>query len=335
MNKNGEQGYLGSRAKKAFSTYGGILIVLFLFILLFALTTNTFFRKDNLILILRQAAISCLTAFGVTIVLIAGSIDLSVGSVYGISGIIAGMLFVRMHAPIWLLFVVAIALGALIGLFNGLVVTKTSIPAFIATLGVSYICRGAAYLISGGVVITVMDNAFNQIGMGSVLDIPLPIYYMVVVFIILGLLLNKTRTGRYIYARGSNPLAARFAGIKSNKILVLAHVIVSVLAALTGVIGVARLFSATPGMGEGSEIDAIAAVVIGGTSMAGGKGSLIGTFVGSVIITVMGNGLNHLGVSPYWQQVVKGALIILAVGFDGFKRQAEMKRMQKIAVSAK
>ncbi len=316
---------------KIFSGYGGVLLVLLAFVLLFSLGTTTFFKPDNLVLVIRQASIACLMAFGVTFVLIAGSINLGIGGVYGISGICTSMVIIKMGLPIWLGVLAAIAIGLLCGLFCGFVVTKTEIPAFIATLGVSYILRGAAYLVSGGVQITVMQENVNAIGVGAFLGIPLPIYYMIVVMILLDLLLSRTCTGRYIYATGSNATAARFAGISSDMIIILVHCIACILAALSGFLNMARLYSATPGMGEGSEIDAIVAVVIGGTSMAGGKGTLVGTLIGSLIIAVMSNGLNHFGLNSYWQQVAKGVLLIVAVGLDGMKKQVETKRLMKKA----
>lgn len=316
---------------RIFSGYGGVLLVLLVFILLFSLGTDTFFKKDNLILIIRQASIACLMAFGVTFVLISGSINLGIGGVYGISGICTAMMVVKMGFPIWAGILTAIVIGLLCGLFCGIVVTKTEIPAFIATLGVSYILRGAAYLVSGGVQITVMQEDLNYIGVGAFLGIPLPIYYMIGVMLILDLLLSRTCTGRYIYATGSNATAAKFAGINSGMIIILVHCIACVLSALSGFINMARLYSATPGMGEGSEIDAIVAVVIGGTSMAGGKGTLVGTLIGSLIIAVMSNGLNHFGLNSYWQQVAKGVLLIVAVGLDGMKKQVETKRLMKKA----
>lgn len=313
------------------SSYGGILLVLLVFVLLFSFGTDTFFKPSNLLLVIRQASIACLMAFGATFVLIAGSINLGIGGVYGISGICTAMAIIKGGAPIWTGLLLAVVIGLACGLFCGLIVTKTDIPAFIATLGVSYILRGAAYLVSGGTQITVMYDKLNRIGMGMFLNIPLPIYYMIVIMIVLSLLLNHTRTGRYVYATGSNPTASRFAGINSDMIVILVHCICCILAALSGFINMARLYSAVPGMGEGSEIDAIVAVVIGGTSMAGGKGSLFGTLVGSLIIAVMSNGLNHFGLNSYWQQVATGALLIIALGLDSLKKSVETRRLMKKA----
>lgn len=325
--KNKKRNFSGS----IMSGYGGILLVLLVFVLLFSLGTDTFFKASNIILVIRQASIACLMAFGVTFVLIAGSINLGVGSVYGISGICTAMLIIKEGLPIWAGMLGAVAVGLFCGLFCGLIIVKTNIPAFIATLGVSYILRGATYLLSGGVQISVMYDKLNNIGMGMFLGIPLPIYYMIGALIILGLVLGNTRTGRYIYATGSNATAARFAGINTDRITILVHCIACILAALSGFINMARLYNASPGMGEGSEIDAIVAAVIGGTSMAGGSGSLVGTLIGSLIIAVMSNGLNHFGLNSYWQQVATGSLLIIALGLDEFKKHMELRRLMKKA----
>ena len=327
MMKSNKKSFMNS----IMSGYGGILLVLLVFVLLFSLGTDTFFKPNNIILVIRQASIACLMAFGVTFVLIAGSINLGVGSVYGISGICTAMLIINEGLPIWVGIAGAVVIGLLCGLFCGIITVKTNIPAFIATLGVSYILRGATYLISGGVQITVMYDKLNNIGMGAFLGIPLPIYYMIATVIILGLILGNTRTGRYIYATGSNVTAARFAGINTEWIMILVHCIACVLAALSGFVNMARLYNASPGMGEGSEIDAIVAAVIGGTSMAGGSGSLVGTLIGSLIIAVMSNGLNHFGLNSYWQQVATGSLLIIALGLDELKKHMELKQIMKKA----
>ncbi|MDO4343180.1 MAG: ABC transporter permease [Eubacteriales bacterium] len=325
-----ETGVLG----KIFAGHGGILAVLILFILLFSTTTATFLKGPNIILIIRQASTSCLTAFGITLVLIAGSIDLSIGSVGALAGIVAGLLLTEAEAPVSAAVLAAVMTGLLAGMVSGLIITRIGIPAFITTLGVSYICRGAAYLLSGGQSITLMIGKFNDLGTGSFLGIPLLIWYMLVVMLVLGVFMTRTRTGRYIYARGSNPTAARFAGIRADGLLVLVHCIACSLAGFAGAINAARVFGATPGAGEGGEIDAICAAVLGGTSMAGGSGSLVGTLLGALIVCVMSNGLNHAGLNAYWQQVVKGLLVIIAVGIDIIKRKIENQRLMAKALEA-
>lgn len=320
--------------EKLFSGYGGVLIVLVLFFLFFTFSTKNFFKVDNLILVLRQASTSCLTAFGITLVLLVGSIDLSVGAVYGFAAMLASMSIVNNGAPVWTGVLIAAVVGAAVGLLNGTIITKTSIPAFIGTLAVQYACRGLTYIISGGTAVTIMAEEFNRIGTASLLGLPITIYYMLVILIVLAVLLNRTKIGRYLFATGSNKTAAEFAGIKANRMIVLAHVIASTLAGLAGTVNAARVYSCTPGLGAGSEIDAIAAVVIGGTSMSGGHGSLVGTLIGTLIIAVMGNGFNHIGLNPYWQQVAKGVLLLVAVGLDGVKRRIETRRLMAAAAAA-
>ncbi len=314
-----------------FSGYGGVLIVLILFIVLFSLVTKTFFRKDNLILVLRQACTSGIMAAGVTCVLTAGSINLGLGAIYGLSAMTAALAMTRAGVPIALGLILSLVIGCLLGAACGLIITKTGIPAFIATLGVQYIARGLTYIISGGTTATLMNDPLNQIGIGSLFGIPYPIFYMIFVMIILYIVMNRTKVGRYISATGSNSVAARFAGINTDKMIMLVHMIAGLLAGLSGFVNNARTFAATPTAGEGTEIDAIAAVVIGGTSMAGGKGTLIGTAIGCLVIAVMGNGLNHIGLNSYYQMVLKGVLIIIAVGIDGVKKRAEIAAQMKKA----
>lgn len=315
--------------------HGGILAVLLIFVFLFSVTTTTFLKGPNIVLIIRQASTSCLMAFGMTVVLIAGSIDLSIGAVGALSGIVAGLLLTEGKMPVLVAVAAACLVGLIAGLANGLIITKIGIPPFIATLGISYICRGAAYLLSGGQAITLMMDEFNKLGISSVLGVPVLIWYMLIVIAILGVFMTRTRTGRYIYARGSNPTAAKFAGIKADKLLILVHCIACGLAGFAGAINAARVFGATPGAGEGGEIDAICAAVLGGTSMAGGSGSLVGTLLGALIVCVMSNGLNHAGLNAYWQQVVKGLLVIIAVGIDIMKRKMETQRLMAKALEEK
>ncbi len=314
-----------------FSGYGGVLIVLILFLILFSLVTKTFLRKDNLILVLRQACTSGIMAMGVTCVLTAGSIDLGLGAIYGFSAMTAALFMTRAGVPIVIGLLISLIVGCLMGFVSGFIITKTGIPAFIATLGIQYIARGLTYIISGGTTVTLMNDPLNQIGIGSFLGLPYPIFYMIFVIIILYLIMNRMKVGRYISATGSNAVAARFAGINTSKMIILVHMIAGLLAGLSGFVNNARTFSATPTAGEGTEIDAIAAVVIGGTSMAGGKGTLIGTAIGCLVIAVMGNGLNHIGLNSYYQMVLKGVLIIVAVGIDLVKKQAEITAQMKKA----
>ena len=312
--------------------YSGILVVLVVFFIVNSVFTDTFLSTDNIILVARQTATSCMLGFGLTIVLASGSFDLSLGAVYGLCGVLSG-LWCLAGWPIWINIPVVILIAMAFGFVNGIVITKTLVPAFIATLGTQYISTGISYLISGGRNYALMVDSFNVIGTGRIFGLPIQIYYALFLFIVLGLLLNRTRTGRYIQATGSSMIAAQFAGINTTKIKIIVHVLCSALAGFAGITNTARLFNVSPA-NEANPIDAICAVVIGGTSMAGGNGTLVGTLFGAMVMTVLSNGLNHMGLNSYWQQVIKGILIIGAVAFDGYKRLAEERAITRAIVKS-
>ena len=316
-----------SKLASAMGRYGGILIVLALFFLAYALFTETFLTVNNMILILRQAATSLLMAFGLTIVFAAGSFDQSLGSVFGLTGMLAGLWAIA-GMPVPLILVLTSLVAVAFGLLNGLLITKTAVPAFIVTLGTQFIAKGISYLAAGGRNYAVVIDKFNYVGTGIIAELPIQIYYAVFLFIILSLLLNQSKLGRHIQATGSNKVAAQFAGIQTTRIIIFVHVLCSLMAGFAGVTNTARLFNASPA-NESNSIDPICAVVIGGTSMAGGNGTLIGTVFGALVMTVMANGLNHMGISPYWQQIIKGVLIIAAVALDGFKRTREQQQITR------
>jgi len=208
-----------------------------------------------------------------------------------------------------------------IGAFNGLMVSKTAIPPFIVTLATMNIARGAAYVYTGGQPIRVMSDQFNFIGAGYVRNIPTPIIYLVIILIITYIILNRSKLGRHIYAVGGNRQAAIFSGIKIGKVLFFAYTYSGLLAGIAGVVLASRMFSGQPTAGDGAEMDAIAAVVLGGTSMNGGIGKIGGTVIGGLVIGVLNNGLNLLGVNSFWQYIVKGAVILIAVYVDNVKKK--------------
>jgi len=220
--------------------------------------------------------------------------------------------------------VVAVICGLLVGLmvgaFNGFLISRTSIPPFIVTLATMNIARGASYVYTGGQPIRVMSDSFNFIGAGYVGDLPMPIVYLVIIVMISYFIMSKSKLGRHIYAVGGNPQAARFSGIKNSRVLFFAYVFSGLMAAIAGIVLASRMFSGQPTAGQGAEMDAIAAVVLGGTSMGGGVGKIGGTVIGALIIGVLSNGLNLLGINSFWQFIVKGVVILIAVYVDFIKK---------------
>ena len=246
--------------------------------------------------------------------IILAEIDLSVGAVLTFTAVVTAMTL--KHHSTLVGIVVGLLVGAAAGLVNGLLVTKTRMPSFIATLAMMSVLAGLALQLTQGNPVAVTDYSFQNIGQARAAGIPVPVWIMVAVFVVFGLLLARTRYGRYVYATGDNVEAARLSGIPADRVKILAFVISGTLAALAGFIVTARLSTAEPTAGTGLELEAIAAVIIGGTSLAGGRGDLIGTIVGALILGVIDNGMNLLDVSPFLQSVVKGLVILFAVLLD-------------------
>lgn len=297
----------------------GILIALTAIVAFFAFfprTGSVFLTTGNIMNILRQASTNLLIALAMTLVIILGGIDLSVGSIVALTGVVTGGLIAYNGLPVWVAVIGAILVGLFFGLMNGFIISKTSIPAFIVTLSTMNIGRGLAYIYTGGAPIRVVSDDFNFIGSGYVFGIPIPVLYLLAFTIVFAYTMNKTKLGRHIYAVGGNPEAARFSGINNSKITLIVYTLSGLMAAISGVVLASRMFSGQPTAGEGAEMDAIAAVVIGGTSMSGGIGTIGGTIIGGLIIAVLNNGLNLMNVSSFWQLVVKGVIILIAAYVD-------------------
>lgn len=297
----------------------GIIIALLamcVFLVIFPTTRTTFLTPKNVFNILRQNASNLFLATGMTMVIILGGIDLSVGSVIALSGVAAAGCVANLGLPEAVGFLIAIAIGAAVGMANGFVICKTDIPPFIVTLASMNITKGIALVLTGGSPIRCMTDAFKFPGAGYVGPVPTPIILMIIVFIIAALIINRTQLGRHIYAVGGNAQAAKFSGISVQKVKFLVYTYTGVMAGIAGVVVASRLYSGTPIAGDGAEMDAIAAVVVGGTSMSGGFGRLGGTLIGVLIIGVLNNGLNLMGVDSNWQYIVKGLVILLAVYVD-------------------
>lgn len=293
----------------------GILLAFLLLMVALTFLSDSFLTARNLLNIARQVSINAIIAAGMTFVILTAGIDLSVGSVLAFSGaIIAGLL--AAGRPLLLCLGAGLLLGALLGVINGLIVTRGGVQPFIATLAMLTIARGATLVYTDGRPITGLPDAFVWLGAGDIGPIPVPVLIMGAVFLGAYVVLTQTVLGRYVYAIGGNEEAARLSGVNVTFYKTLAYVISGALAAVSGIILTARLNSAQPTAGGGYELDAIAAVVLGGTTLAGGEGSIAGTLLGAFIIGVLNNGLNLLNVSSFYQQVVKGVVILLAVLLD-------------------
>jgi ribose/xylose/arabinose/galactoside ABC-type transport system permease subunit len=306
--------------------YGIIAVFALLCIAAAVLTHGTFLQPDNLRNVLRQVSMESIIAVGMTLVIISGGIDLSVGSTVALTGVIACLTMTNLPGPFLVVFPVSVLVGllagALCGAFNGFFVTKFDIPPFITSLAVMTAARGLSYIICGGQPIWNLPDGFSWVGRGFVFGfVPVPVIVMFL-FIIAGhIFLSQTRYGRYVYAVGGNAEAARLSGINVKRYLFLVYVLIGVLAAVAGIILASRLGAGDPKSGMMWELTVIAAVVVGGTSLNGGEGSIVGTFFGALIIGVVNNTLNLMNVDAYWQQVVLGSVILSAVLLDRMKNR--------------
>lgn len=295
------------------------LIVLLILCVVMSILNDRFWTWGNIITVLRQTSINAIIAAGMTFAILIGGIDLSVGSVLAICGAIAATL-ISSGMDVVLVILLTLLLGLGIGLANGILISKGRLQPFIATLGTMTLLRGFVLVYTQGKPITTSGGAdsaiFSKIGTGYFLHIPIPIYIMILVFIIAYYILRHLRMGRYIYALGSNEEATMYSAIKTDNVKLFVYSAAGMLAALAGIIITARLGSAQPTAGTGYELDAIAAVVLGGTSMSGGVGTISGTVIGALIIGLLNNALNLLQVPSYYQDVAKGVVILIAVLLD-------------------
>lgn len=295
----------------------GALIALILLIVVISIISPEFRTVGNFLSLLRQSSINGLIAFGMTFVILTGGIDLSVGSVLALSTALCAK-FIANGMPVGLAILLALIIGTCFGLISGVLITKGRLQPFIATLITMTVFRGATMIFMDGKPISNLGDSFllKFIGKGSIFGIPVPVILFIAIFVLFIFILEKTVFGRRIYATGSNWKSAKLSGVNIDKTKLAAYAISGCMAALAGLILLSRLGSAQPTLGSGYELDAIAAVALGGTSMNGGRGRIWGTFVGVLIIAVLNNGLNILGVSSYYQDVVKGVVILIAVLSD-------------------
>ncbi|MBD8952580.1 MAG: ribose ABC transporter permease [Subdoligranulum sp.] len=311
--------------KSYFKRNAGIMIGLVALCVVIAFRSDSFLTYENIMNVLRQSAQNIFIASGMTIILIAGGIDLSVGSVVGLVGVMVGTM-VNDGMPILLAVGICLVVGALMGTFNGMILSRTTLPPFIVTYALMTILRGGIYVYTGGTTVRIDDRSFIAVGTGYTLGIPNPVWYMAVILAIVYLILNRTKLGRHIYAIGGNEKAAEFSGIDVKNVRLFVYVFSGIMAAVAGIVLAARSYSGQPTAGTGAEMDAIEACVLGGCSMAGGYGFIGGTIIGALIIAIMNNGLNLMRIDSYWQMVAKGVIVLIAVYVDYVKNQ---KKNQK------
>ena len=302
----------------------GILIGLLAICVIIAMKSPNFLTQDNIMNVLRQISTTMYLASAMTMVLIAGGIDLSVGSIIAVSGVVAGTL-VTDGVPIPLVILICLLLGALCGTVSGAIISTTTLPPFIVTFSMMSILRGITYVYTGGTTVRIDDRNYINLGTGYLFGIPLPVIYLLVVLVIVFIILNKTRLGRHIYAIGGNQKAAEFSGIRVRKVRMFVYIFSGIMGSLAGMVLSARSYSGNPVAGNGAEMDAIAAVVLGGASMAGGYGYIGGTMIGALIIGLLNNGLNLMRIDSYWQIILKGIVILVAVYVDYVKNLKKNK----------
>jgi ribose transport system permease protein len=302
------------------------LLALALMVVALSILSDNFLTPDNSWNILRQISVNLCLSIGMTLVILSGGIDLSVGAILGLAGAVAagllkngitlGAFDMRLEFTVTGAIVAGLAVGGAAGWFNGFAITRFQLPPFVATLGMLSIARGLTMLWTGGFPITSLGSTFGFLGTGAFLGMPMPVWIMLALVAVFVVVTRRTRFGRHLYAVGGNERAARLTGLNVPRIKLAVYTLAGALAGVAGLIVTARLDSAQPNAGLGYELDSIAAVVIGGTSLSGGRGSIWGTVLGCLIIGVLNNGLFLLNVSPFWQQVIKGGVILLAVAID-------------------
>lgn len=297
----------------------GLFSILILISVLFGSINGNFFSLYNIQNIFKQSSINGLLAFGMTFLILLGCIDLAVGSTLALVGYVTGIMIVNYNMPLYIVIPISLIFGALLGAINGVLVSKIKLQPFIATLITMTIYRGCTLILSNGLPVRNINNVspfMKYINRGEILNLPISMIIYLLIFIVLWFILSKTVFGKHLYATGGNEEAARLSTVPTIKIKMIAYSISGFLAGLAAILYVARYNSIYPNAGQGAELDAIAAVVIGGTSMTGGKGKIVGTLIGALIIGILNNGLNLLGVSSFYQEVIKGIVILFAVVAD-------------------
>jgi erythritol transport system permease protein len=321
---------------------GRAILALVVLVVIFGYLSPTFLQFTNIEILAKQTAINAILAIGMTFVIITGGIDLSVGSLVGLTAMIAGLLInegleasalaVIVYPHTWMVLVLSLAAGTLVGAVNGFIITRFSVAPFIATLGMLYVARGAAGLLNNGNTFPNLigreelgNTGFSQLGTGSLFGISWAIWIMIAFALVAWFITTRTPFGRAVYAVGGNERSAELSGVRVRRTKMLVYMISGFCAATVGLIIASQLVASHPATGVFFELNAIAAVVLGGTSLAGGRGTIVGTLIGAFVIGVLTVGLNQLGVSSFWQQVIKGVVIVLALIIDQLQQRAERR----------
>ena len=308
MNKN--------KLVQQLATFGSLIIL----IIFFSITSSTFLSIDNFLSIALQTAVIGIVALGSTFVIITSGIDLSVGAIVAFSGVMMGFAM-QAVMPTFISILIGLLSGVALGVAIGLFITKAKLPPFIVTLGFMMMVRGLVLALTNGMPISGLNDGFDKLAAGTILKIPYPVIFLIVLAVVLGFVLKNTKIGKYVYAIGSNEDASKLSGVNVDRVKLFVYGLSGLMCAISGIILASRLISAQPTEGMGYEMDAIAAVVIGGASLAGGTGTIFGTMLGAFIMTVLKNGLTMLNVSGMWQQVAVGAVVLGAVYIDNLKNK--------------
>jgi ribose transport system permease protein len=300
-----------------------IFLSVLAFAMLLALSSPNFLNRANLIALLVGLSFDMIVAVGMTILMVSGGFDMSVGSVLALAGAVAGYSITKFGAPVWLGILLGLLTGVLIGLVNGLLVTKIRVNPFIATLGMMQVVRGIVFLVTSGLGISNLPDAFNYFGQEKLLGLQIPVWIMLFLVIVGEILLRRWSFFRQSYFVGGNERSARLSGINIDKVKIINFIIVALMAAVSGILLAGRMGTASVSAGLGAELRVISAVVIGGASLSGGEGSIVGALLGVILLNLISNGLNLLGINVYWQNVVIGGVLIIAVAADSLSHRSK------------
>ncbi|MEG1515925.1 MAG: ABC transporter permease [Clostridia bacterium] len=302
-----------------------VYLILLLVIVFFSLMSKSFLRTKNILNICRQVSMIGICSVGMTMVLLTGGIDISIGSLIALSGVVSAKLIAEMGWPIYPSLLVGVAVSVVCGLISGVMVAKFAVPALIATLAMQTMARGVAFILTAGIPVYGLPESIKVLGQGYFLGVPIPVCIMVIVFFIGWWLLEQTTFGRHVYALGGNEEVARLSGISVFKRKIQIYALSGLFAGISGAIMLSRINSGQPGTSEGFEMDVITAVVLGGVSVAGGQGKVINVIAGVLIMGMLSNGMTLMNLDEYWQWVVKGVVLLFAVSFDNMQRKRQAK----------